>query len=131
MNENDLNILLRTNKPVVKDDPAFMLKARQRMNAVEGIKNEVDRQRKHALIALSVTLLIGLAAGILIAVFLLLAPIDSIRTLIGEWKLYLALAAAIVVVVITIFGRDRSFLVLNKLHVFPHSKTTREEYLTD
>ena len=54
MNENDLNILLRTNKPVVKDDPAFMLKARQRMNAVEGIKNEVDRQRKHALIALSV-----------------------------------------------------------------------------
>lgn len=103
MNENDLNILLRTNKPVVKDDPAFMLKARQRMNAVEGIKNEVDRQRKHALIALSVTLLIGLAAGILITVFILLAPIDSIRALIGEWKLYIEVGVSIVFTLIAIY----------------------------
>ena len=103
MNENDLNILLRANKPVVKDDPAFMLKARQRMNAVEGIKNEVDRQRKHALIALSVTLLIGLAAGILITVFILLAPIDSIRALIGEWKLYIEVGVSIVFTLIAIY----------------------------
>ena len=103
MNENDLNILLRTNKPVGKDDPAFMLKARQRMNAVEGIKNEVDRQRKHALIALSVTLLIGLAAGILITVFILLAPIDSIRALIGEWKLYIEVGVSIVFTLIAIY----------------------------
>ena len=103
MNENDLNILLRTNKPVVKDDPAFMLKARQRMNAVEGIKNEVDRQRKHALIALSVTLLIGLAAGILITVSILLAPIDSIRALIGEWKLYIEVGVSIVFTLIAIY----------------------------
>jgi hypothetical protein len=103
MNENDLNILLRTNKPVVKDDPAFMLKARQRMNAVEGIKNEVDRQRKHALIALSVTLLIGVAAGILITVFILLAPIDSIRALIGEWKLYIEVGVSIVFTLIAIY----------------------------
>lgn len=115
MNENDLNILLRTNKPVVKDDPAFMLKARQRMSAVEGIKNEVDRQRKHGLIALSVTLLIGLAAGILIAVFLLLAPIDSIRALIGEWKLYLAMAASIVATIIAIYLADELLLRINKL----------------
>jgi hypothetical protein len=103
MNENDLNILLKTNKPVVKGDPAFMLKARQRMNAVEGIKNEVDRQRKHALIALSVTLLIGLAAGILITVFILLAPIDSIRALIGEWKLYIEVGVSIVFTLIAIY----------------------------
>ncbi len=103
MNDNDLNILLKTNKPVVKDDPAFMLKARQRMNAVEGIKNEVDRQRKHALIALSVTLLIGVAAGILITVFLLLAPIDSIRALIGEWKLYIEVGVSIVFTLIAIY----------------------------
>ena len=103
MNDNDLNILLKTNKPVVKDDPAFMLKARQRVNAVEGIKNEVDRQRKHALIALSVTLLIGVAAGILITVFLLLAPIDSIRDLIGEWKLYIEVGVSIVFTLIAIY----------------------------
>lgn len=103
MNDNDLNILLKTNKPVVKDDPAFMLKARQRMNAVEGIKNEVDRQRKHGLIVLSVTLLIGLAAGILIAVFILLAPIDSIRALIGEWKLYIEVGVSIVFTLIAIY----------------------------
>ena len=103
MNDNDLNILLKTNKPVVKDDPAFMLKARQRMNAVEGIKNEVDRQRKHGLIVLSVTLLIGLAAGILITVFILLAPIDSIRALIGEWKLYIEVGVSIVFTLIAIY----------------------------
>ncbi len=103
MNDNDLNILLKTNKPVVKDDPAFMLKARQRVNAVEGIKNEVDRQRRHGLIALSVTLLIGLAAGILITVFILLAPIDSIRALIGEWKLYIEVGVSIVFTLIAIY----------------------------
>lgn len=103
MNENDLNKLLRTNKPVVKDDPAFMLKARQRVNAVEGIKNEVDRQRRRGLIALAVTLIIGLAAGILIAVFLLLAPIDSIRALIGEWKLYIEVAVSIIFTLIAIY----------------------------
>lgn len=103
MNDNDLNILLKTNKPVVKDDPAFMLKARQRMNAVEGIKNEVDRQRKHGLIVLSVTLLIGLAAGILITVFFLLTPIDSIRALIGEWKLYIEVGVSIVFTLIAIY----------------------------
>lgn len=103
MNDNDLNILLKTNKPVVKDDPAFMLKARQRVNAVEGIKNEVDRQRRHGLIVLSVTLLIGLAAGILITVFILLAPIDSIRALIGEWKLYIEVGVSIVFTLIAIY----------------------------
>lgn len=103
MNDNDLNTLLKTNKPVVKDDPAFMLKARQRMNAVEGIKNEVDRQRKRGLIALAVTLIIGLAAGILITVFILLAPIDSIRALIGEWKLYIEVGVSIVFTLIAIY----------------------------
>ena len=121
MNDNDLNILLKTNKPVVKDDPAFMLKARQRVNAVEGIKNEVDRQRRHGLIALSVTLLIGLAAGILITVFILHSPIDSIRALIGEWKLYIATAASIVATIIAIYLSDSLLLRINKLRYSPPS----------
>ena len=122
MNENDLNKLLRTNNPVVKDDPAFMLKARQRVNAVEGIKNEVDRQRKHALIALSVTLLIGVAAGILIAVFLLLAPIDSILAFVEQWKLCLGIAASIAFALISIIFGDNSLLKINKLRLLPPLK---------
>ena len=131
MKDIDIEELLRNGKPVVKDDPTFLLETRRRMRDVEGIKDEVDRQRGYGRAVLLITLVIGVLTGILVAATLLLFPMDSVFALIGEWKLYLALAAAIVVVVITIFGRDRSFLVLNKLHVFPHSKTTREEYLTD
>ena len=122
MNENDLNILLRANKPVVKDDPAFMLKARQRMSAVEGIKNEVDRQRKHGLITLSVTLLIGVAAGIIITVCLLLAPIDSILAFVEKWKLCLGIAASIAFALISIIFGDNSLLKINKLRLLPPLK---------
>ena len=122
MNENDLNILLRTNKPVVKDDPAFMLKARQRMNAVEGIKNEVDRQRKHGLITLSVTLLIGVAAGIIITVCLLLAPIDRILAFVEKWKLFLGIAVSVAFALISIILGDNSLLKINKLRLLPPLK---------
>ena len=63
MNDIELEKLLRKNRPAVKDDPAFLLKVRQRMDAVEGIKNEVDRQRRLRHIALRVTLLIGIVIG--------------------------------------------------------------------
>ena len=131
MKDIDIEDLLRNSKPVVKDDPTFLLETRRRMRDVEGIKDEVDRQRGYGRTVLLITLIIGMVTGIMVAATLLLFPMDSVFAFIGEWKLYLALAAAIVVVVITIFGRDRSFLVLNKLLVFPHSKTTMEEYLTD
>ncbi len=131
MKDIDIEDLLRNSKPVVKDDPTFLLETRRRMRDVERIKAEVARQRGYGRTVLLITLIIGVMTGIMVAATLLLFPMDSVFAFIGEWKLYLALAAAIVVVVITIFGRDRSFLVLNKLHVFPHSKTTREEYLTD
>ena len=131
MNENDLNILLRTNKPVVKDDPAFMLKARQRMSAVEGIKNEVDRQRKHGLITLSVTLLIGVAAGIIITVCLLLAPIDSILAFVEKWKLCLGIAASIAFALISIILGDNSLLKINKLRLLPPLKNDRLNHSTN
>ena len=131
MNENDLNILLRANKPVVKDDPAFMLKARQRMSAVEGIKNEVDRQRKHGLITLSVTLLIGVAAGIIITVCLLLAPIDSILAFVEKWKLYLGIAASIAFALISIIFGDNSLLKINKLRLLPPLKNDRLNHSTN
>ena len=131
MNENDLNILLRTNKPVVKDDPAFMLKARQRMNAVEGIKNEVDRQRKHGLITLSVTLLIGVAAGIIITVCLLLAPIDRILAFVEKWKLFLGIAVSVAFALISIILGDNSLLKINKLRLLPPLKNDRLNHSTN
>ena len=131
MNDNDLNILLRANKPVVKDDPAFMLKARQRMSAVEGIKNEVDRQRKHGLITLSVTLLIGVAAGIIITVCLLLAPIDSILAFVEKWKLCLGIAASIAFALISIIIGDNSLLKINKLRLLPPLKNDRLNHSTN
>ena len=131
MNENDLNILLRANKPVVKDDPAFMLKARQRMSAVEGIKNEVDRQRKHGLITLSVTLLIGVAAGIIITVCLLLAPIDSILAFVEKWKLCLGIAASIAFALISIILGDNSLLKINKLRLLPPLKNPEGNHSTN
>jgi hypothetical protein len=42
---NEIDEFLRANKPAVKDDPTFLLETRRRLEAVEGIKAEVDRQR--------------------------------------------------------------------------------------
>ena len=115
MNEINIDEFLRNNKPVVKDDPAFLLKVRQRLDAVEGIKDEVDRQRRLRHIALRVTLLIGIVAGCLISAFILLVPLDSIRDFIGEWKLYIAVAVSIVFTLICISTGDNLLLKINKL----------------
>ncbi len=117
MNEINIDEFLRNNKPVVKDNPAFMLEVRQRLDAVEGIKDEVDRQRRLRQITLSVTLLIGIVAGCLITAFILLAPLDSIRAFIGEWKLYIAVAVSIVFTLICISTGDNLLLKINKLQL--------------
>ena len=44
MTEQNLEDFLRENRPAVKDDPTFLMETRRRMDAVEGIKQEVDRQ---------------------------------------------------------------------------------------
>lgn len=117
MNEMELELFLRENKPVVKDDPAFLLEVRQRLNAVEGIKNEVDRQRRLRHIALTVTLLLGMVAGCLISSFILIAPMDSIRTFVGEWNLYIAIAASISITLISVFLGGNSLLNIKKLRL--------------
>ena len=117
MNEMELELFLRGNKPVVKDNPTFMLVVRQRLNAVEGIKNEVDRQRRLRHIALTVTLLLGMVAGCLISAFILLAPMDSIRSFIGEWNLYIAIAASISITLISVFLGGISLLNIKKLRL--------------
>ena len=60
----EIEDFLRENKPVVKDNPTFILEARRRMEAVEGIKAEVDRQRCYGRLALIITLMAGLLLGV-------------------------------------------------------------------
>ena len=49
---NDIEDFLRDNKPQVKEDPTFILEAQRRMEQVDGIKAEVDRQRTRGRVAL-------------------------------------------------------------------------------
>lgn len=99
-----LEDFLRNNKPVVKDDPTFLLKTRQRMEAVEGIKAEVDRQRSHGCKALIVALIAGLAIGAAATAMAYLYPVDAnsvseglldnIRVFLTTWKQYLVFIVA-------------------------------------
>ena len=117
MNDIELDKLLRENRPSVEDDPAFLLEVRQRLNAVEEIKDEVDRQRRLRRFTLSLTLLTGIVTGCLVTAFILLAPMDSIRTFVGEWKLYIAIAASISITLISVFLGGNSLLNIKKLRL--------------
>lgn len=76
MSEKNIDDFLREHKPVVSDDPTFLLETQRRLSAVEGIKDEVDRQRRYGRIALITALLVGLTVGILVAALVFLHPID-------------------------------------------------------
>ena len=123
MKDNNIEDLLRQAKPVVKDDPAFLMETRRRMEQVEGIKAEVDHQRRNSRIILSVTLAAGLALGMLAMaiVFLFPAEIESfqngflanVRNFLYQYRQYLvypvaALAVALSLVLTT--RRNNSFV---------------------
>ncbi len=75
--KKDIESYLRENKPQVKDDPTFMLEVRQKMRMVEGIKTEVDRQRRYGRAALVITLYVGLIVGALMMLLCYLYPVDT------------------------------------------------------
>lgn len=121
----EIDEFLRENKPQVKNDPTFILETRRRMEEVEGIKSEVDRQRSYGRKALVVTLFIGLAAGVAATAFAYLYPVDinhagdgfwvSVRAFLDTWKQYLILpVAALAIILGLVLSRDgkrkRSFL---------------------
>ena len=59
MNKKDnIEEFLRENRPIVKEDPTFLLETNRRLKSVEGIKAEVDRQRVSGRMTLIVTLVI-------------------------------------------------------------------------
>lgn len=79
MNKNkDIESFLRENSPQVKDNPTFLLEVQRKMREVEGIKSEVDRQRKYGRIALVVTLVFGLLLGALTMLLTYLIPMDEL-----------------------------------------------------
>ena len=137
MNEINIDEFLRNNKPVVKDDPAFMLEVQRRMKAVGGIKKEVDRQRRHGRFVILVTLFIGVAVGIMATISVMLFPMVNIKGQLADilaslapWKPYLAIAAAIAVSLISIYLGDGSLLIINKLRLLHPSKTDGGDCLT-
>lgn len=122
MNRNkDIESFLRENRPQVKDNPTFLLEVQRKMREVEGIKSEVDRQRKYGRIALVVTLVFGLLLGALTMLLTYLIPMDeltdtdifaSIRLCIEPIKEYLIvplIACAIALFTVLYSSRQNSW----------------------
>ena len=97
MTDNDIEKLLKEARPVIKDDPAFLMETRRRMEQVEGIKSEVDRHHRSARRILVITLVAGLVLGMLAMLLVFLYPsvvrentlLSQIRNFLYEWKEYL------------------------------------------
>ena len=77
MNKKDnIEEFLRENRPVVKEDPTFLLETNRRLKTVEGIKAEVDRQRVSGRMTLIVTLVIGIVIGAFAVLIGYMHPFD-------------------------------------------------------
>ena len=118
MKDNNIEDLLREARPVVKDDPAFLMETRRRMEQVEGIKSEVDHQVKLSRRILIGTLIAGLVLGMLAMAFVFLYPslaqdleknvLSRVRDFLFEWKEYLAfLIAALAVTLGLVLASER------------------------
>ena len=119
MNEKQLEEFLREHKPRVQADPAFLLETQQRMRAVEGIKGEVDRQRRYGRAALLATLVAGMLLGALAVGIAYLFPADpdvagtsfwsGLRTFLTQYRRLLMLPVAGCAIALgLLIGRDRS-----------------------
>ena len=105
MKNTDIESLLRENKPQVKDNPTFLLEVQQKMRAVDGIKSEVDRQRRYGHQALVIALVAGLILGSIVTTLAYLFPINpellgesliaDIKMALDPWKHYALIFMAI------------------------------------
>ena len=76
MKENDIDSYLRANRPQIKDNPTFLLEVEQKMRAIEGIKNEVDRQRKKGRLTMTVVFVAGVILGAIALALALTFPTE-------------------------------------------------------
>ena len=109
MNDNNnIEEFLRQNKPRVKNDPTFLLETQRRVRQVEGIKSEVDRQRRYGRTMLIITLVLGILIGAAAVLIVYTYPadanvgvIESIRAMLDPWKQYLILPVAVLSLILT------------------------------
>ena len=109
---NDIEDFLRENKPQVKEDPTFILEAQRRMEQVDGIKAEVDRQRNRGRVALIAALVIGLAVGVFATAIAFLYPVDAqassegilqaIRLFLQDYRQYLFMSVALLAIALSV-----------------------------
>ena len=103
---SELEQYLKDHKPVVKDDPTFLLEAQRRMEQVAGIKGEVDRQRRHGRRALVIALCAGLVLGMAVSAIAFFYPVnpesmgqgilDSLRLFLQDYREYFLLPTALI-----------------------------------
>ncbi|MCR5560940.1 MAG: hypothetical protein K6F58_03880 [Bacteroidales bacterium] len=109
---SELEQYLKDHKPVVKDDPTFLLEAQRRMNAVAGIKGEVDRQRRHGRRALVIALCAGLVLGVAVSAVAFFYPVkpdsvgqgilDSLSLFLQDYREYLLLPTALIAIALAL-----------------------------
>ena len=123
---SELEQYLKDHKPVVKDDPTFLLEAQRRMAAVSGIKDEVDRQRRHGRWALVIALCAGLILGVAVSAVAFFFPVnpesmgqgilDSLRLFLQDYREYLLLPTALLAIALAlVLFRGRRGTVLGSL----------------
>ena len=122
MKNTDIESLLRENKPQVKENPTFLLEVQQKMHAVDGIKSEVDRQRRYGHQALVIALVAGLILGGIVATLAYLYPITpellgesliaDIKMALDPWKHYVLIFMAICAITLgVIFSSKKGNIV--------------------
>ena len=119
--DKDIESILRDSRPQVRENPAFLLEVQQKMRAVEGIKNEIDRQRRYGRTALILALVSGLILGTAAMSLAYLYPIDTtaisesfisdIRVFLESYRQYLLLPIAGCAIALgLILGRQKAFI---------------------
>ncbi|MBR4817955.1 MAG: hypothetical protein IKZ72_04880 [Bacteroidales bacterium] len=109
---SELEQYLKDHKPVVKDDPTFLLEAQRRMEQVAGIKGEVDRQRRHGRRALVIALCAGLVLGVAVSAIAFFYPVnpesmgqgilDSLRLFLQDYREYFLLPTALIAIALAL-----------------------------
>lgn len=79
--KKDIGSYLRDNRPRVAENPTFLLEVQQKLHSVDGIRKEVDRQRKYGNTVLLVALAVGLLFGAFAVLLAYLYPTDAERML--------------------------------------------------
>lgn len=109
----NIDSFLKENKPQVKDNPTFLLEVQHKMRAVEGIKSEVDRQRRFGRTGLIATAVVCVIIGIVLVLLsdqLSIALKDILawaRTLVEAYRYYVMIPIAVCAVVLGLIAGRR------------------------